>query len=37
MTGAQPNALARTLRQFFADHLPGIAVAVNGMTATAMP
>jgi integrase/recombinase XerD len=24
MTGAQPNALARTLRQFFADHLPGL-------------
>ena len=22
MTGAQPNALARTLRQFFAAHLP---------------
>src|SRR2546427_10338357 len=24
MTGAQPNALARTLRQFFTDHLPGL-------------
>jgi integrase/recombinase XerD len=24
MTGSQPNALARTLRQFFADHLPGV-------------
>lgn len=24
MTGAQPNALARTLRQFFTDHLPGV-------------
>jgi integrase/recombinase XerD len=24
MTGSQPNALARTLRQFFADHLPGL-------------
>jgi len=23
MTGSHPNALARTLRQFFADHLPG--------------
>ena len=22
MTGSHPNALARTLRQFFADHLP---------------
>jgi hypothetical protein len=24
MTGSQPNALAWTLRQFFADHLPGV-------------
>ncbi len=24
MTGSQPNALARTLRQFFADHLPSV-------------
>src|SRR3989454_5652394 len=24
MTGSQPHALARTLRQFFADHLPGV-------------
>ena len=24
MTGSQPNALARTVRQFFADHLPGV-------------
>lgn len=24
MTGSQPNALARTVRQFFANHLPGV-------------
>ena len=24
MTGSPPNALARTLRQFFADHLPRV-------------
>ena len=24
MTGAQPNALARTLRQFFAAYLPSL-------------